>query len=308
MRAVRRVRDSGATVLYISHFLEEVTAIADRYTVLRDGRTVGSGSIRDVSHDALVALMAGRSVASEATRSVRTAGEVVLRIEGLAGWQLPHDASLELRRGEVLGIAGLVGSGRTELLRTVFGLDPVRSGRIRVLAVEGSGDPARRLAQGVGLVSEDRKREGLALGMSVADNITLSQLPVLMRPKVQRAIAARWVESLGIRCRDPGQPVSDLSGGNQQKVALARLLDRDVEVALLDEPTRGIDVASRADVYRIIDRLAHDGKAVLLVSSSLPELLGVSDRVAVMYRGRLGPVRPVAGANAESLLREATGA
>jgi ribose transport system ATP-binding protein len=292
---IRRLRDGGTTVLYVSHFLEELRAIADRFTVLRDGRTVGSGRMAETSPDELVSLMAGRRVAADAVRSERTPGEVVLAIEGLAGDPLPRAASLELRRGEVLGIAGLVGSGRTELLRAIFGLDRVRSGRVRVHAV-------------LGLLSEDRKGEGLALGMSVADNITLSRLDAFVLPARQRAAAERWVARLGIRSRSVTQPVVELSGGNQQKVALARLLHHDVDVALLDEPTRGIDVASRADVYRLIDELALGGKAVLVVSSSLPELLGVCDRVAVMHRGVLGAARPIAEASAESLLREATGA
>jgi ribose transport system ATP-binding protein len=198
------------------------------------------------------------------------------------------------------------------LLRAVFGLDPVLRGTIRVAAFTGAASPTRRLAQGVGLLSEDRKAEGLALGLSVADNVTLSRLAglgpgPLIWPARQRAATSTWIQRLGIRCRDANQAVQELSGGSQQKVALARLLHHDVDVFLLDEPTRGIDVGSKATIYALIDELARSGKAVLLVSSYLPELLGICDRVAVMRRGRLGPARVADTLTEHSVLMEAMG-
>jgi ribose transport system ATP-binding protein len=219
---------------------------------------------------------------------------------------------LELYQGEVLGIAGLVGSGRTQLMRAIFGLDPVRRGQIRVGVLEGPASPRRRLAQGVGFASEDRKGEGLLLDRSIAFNITLSRLRPLRRrgflsARRAQVEAARWIERLGIRCRGPAQPLAELSGGNQQKVALARLLYHDVDVLLLDEPTRGIDVRSRSEIHQLIDALARAGKAVLFVSSQLPELTGVCDRIAVMRRGVLGPARPAAELSEHQLLLEATG-
>jgi ribose transport system ATP-binding protein len=303
----------GICILYISHFLEEVERIADRYTVLRDGQSVASGTMGDTTLDRLVELMAGRRVEQVFTRSERTPGEPIVRIEELAGERLPRAATLTLHRGEVLGIAGLLGSGRTELLRAVFGLDEVRSGKVRVGAFVGPASPARRLAEGVGMLSEDRKQEGLAESLSLTDNLTLSRLDGLgpfgvVLPRRAQAVTRSFIERLRIRCRDPEQPARDLSGGNQQKLALARLLYHDVDVYLLDEPTRGIDVASRADVYGVIDALAARGKAVLLVSSYLPELLGVCDRVAVMRRGRLGPVHAASDVTEHGLLVEATGA
>lgn len=311
--AIRRVAAQGLTVLYISHFLEEVREVCDAFTVLRDGKHVGTGRIEGTSNDQLVELMAGRAVQQLYPRSKREPAEVALKVERLAGQELPKNASLELRRGEVLGIAGLVGSGRTELLRAVFGLDVVRSGELKVAQVLGPASPARRLGQGVGLLSEDRKGEGLALQLSVENNLTLSKLQplgpaFLVLPSKVREAASSWVERLGIRVASPGQPVSSLSGGNQQKVALARLLYHDVDVLLLDEPTRGVDVRSRAEVYRLIDELAVAGKAILVVSSYLPELLGICDRIAVMRRGELGPARPVNEVDEHSLLLEATGA
>ncbi len=309
---VRELTKSGIAVLYVSHFLEEVERLADRYTVLRDGQFVATGNIAGTGRAELVKLMAGRDVQELFPRSERTPGEVVLALGALSGRALPIAASLELRRGEVLGIAGLLGSGRSELLRAIFGLDPVKAGTLRVKAVLGAASPARRLAQGVGLLSEDRKGEGLAEGLSLGDNLTLSKLESLgphglVSPKRRAAITRSYIERLGIRARDPEQLARDLSGGNQQKICFARLLQHDLDVLLLDEPTRGVDVGSRADLYRIIDEFAARGKAVLLVSSYLPELLGVCDRIAVMVRGRLGPAHPVSACTEHELLLEATG-
>jgi ribose transport system ATP-binding protein len=201
-----------------------------------------------------------------------------------------------------------VGAGRTELLRTIFGLEPVQRGQVKVAAHVGAHSPARRWAEGMGMVSEDRKVEGLALSLTIADNLTLSRLRRFVTPSSQSRDSRRWIDRLGIRCRSPWQEVGALSGGNQQKVALARLLHHDVDILLLDEPTRGIDVGSKAQIYRLIDELACAGKAVLMVSSYLPELMGVCDRVAVMCRGVLGPARAVSDVTEHQIMLEATGA
>ena len=309
---VRELTKSGIAVLYVSHFLEEVERIADRYTVLRDGQFVHSGPLAGTSRSELVKLMAGRDVQELFPRSTREPGEVVLDLLELAGEKLPISASLRLRRGEVLGIAGLLGAGRSELLRAIFGLDAVKRGTLRVKAVVGAASPARRLAQGVGLLSEDRKREGLAEGLDLGDNITLSRLESLgpfglVSPARRASIARSYLERLGVRARGPEQLARDLSGGNQQKICFARLLHHGADVLLLDEPTRGVDVGSRADLYRIIDELAARGDAVLMISSYLPELLGVCDRVAVMVRGKLGAARPASELSEHDLLLEATG-
>ena len=280
--------------------------------MLRDGRSVAAGLVADTTRSELVSLMAGRKVSELFPRSPRTPGEALLELRDLSGRRLPKSASLTLCRGEVLGIAGLVGSGRTELLRAVFGLDPRISGQVLVAGHEVHPAPGALSARRVGLLSEDRKGEGLAGGLSIAENITLSGRGALgpwglALPGRSRAVAQRWIQKLGIRCRGPEQPAQALSGGNQQKVALSRLLQQDVDVLLLDEPTRGIDVGSRADIYRLIDELAAQGKAVLLVSSYLPELIGICDRIAVMVRGKLGPARPAATLDEHALLLEATG-
>jgi ribose transport system ATP-binding protein len=220
-------------------------------------------------------------------------------------------ASLCLHRGEVLGVFGLAGSGRTELLRALYGLETARSGQVRILAFSGKAPPWERITQGVGMLSEDRKGEGVSLSESIEDNLTASRIPNILGVldlAASRRAARRWVEALGVRCYGPEQAVGQLSGGSQQKVALARLLHQDAEVLLLDEPTRGVDAASKSEVYRLIGELAAAGKAVLLVSSYLPELLGMCDRLTVMCRGCLSEARPVAEWSAEEVLAVATGA
>ncbi|HEV7499717.1 MAG TPA: sugar ABC transporter ATP-binding protein, partial [Vicinamibacteria bacterium] len=309
---VRRLRADGHAVVYISHFIEEVKAVADRFVVLRDGRNAGGGATADASREDIVSLMVGRRVEDLFPRSARTRGEAILEVEGLG----PGAIGFTLHRGEVLGIAGLMGAGRTRLLRTLFGLEPVRSGRVRLGAYDGTAAPPERWRHGMGLLSEDRKGEGLALGLSVAENLALSRLgglgpgPFVSPSRLQKA-ARQWIDRLGIRTSDPAQAVGDLSGGNQQKVALARLLHHDVDVMLLDEPTRGIDVASKAQIYALVDGLVSPGaggaaKAVLVASSDLAELLGLCDRIAVMSRGRMSPPRPAAEWDEHSLMMAAT--
>jgi ribose transport system ATP-binding protein len=317
---IHSLKARGIAIIYISHFLEEVQQISDRFAVLRDGESVGEGATATTPLHDIIAMMVGREVNELYPRSQRRDdGEVVLELDQLRGVDKPVSASLRLRRGRVLGIAGLMGAGRTELLRAIFGLERVASGEIRVGAFSGRSTPQRRWAQGVGMVSEDRKQEGLALGLSVADNMTMSRLTGLgpwrfVLPSRQRAAALPWIRRIPIKCASPAQAVSALSGGNQQKIALARLLHADVDILLLDEPTRGIDVASKSEVYRLVDELAAGDaasgrapKAVLIVSSYLPELLGVCDEIAVMARGRLGPTRPVAQWNEHQLMLAATG-
>jgi len=303
---VRRLKTQGIGIIYISHFLEEVRALGDRFTVLRDGKSVGSGEVAITPNERIIAMMVGRSVEDLYPRSKRPVGDPVLELKALAGVKKPAAASLTLHRGEVLGVAGLVGAGRTELLRAIFGLDPIRSGQLKVKTFVGPASPAQQWARGVGMVSEDRKLEGLALSLSIADNLTLSSLGQLVTPAAQSEASRRWIKRLAIRCREPQQPVGNLSGGNQQKVAISRLLEHGVDVLLLDEPTRGIDVGSKAQIYQVIDELACEGKAVLIVSSYLPELLGICDRVAVMAKGYLHPARPVSQINEHDIMIEAT--
>ena len=310
---IRRLKGRGVSVVYISHFLEEIEQVCDRFTVLRDGRVAGGGLVGEVGQNRIIEMMVGRALGEQYPRVPHVRGEPLLRLDRLAGVELPRDASLVLHRGEIFGVAGLVGSGRTELVRTVFGLDPVRSGEVTVRHVAGPASPGRRIRQGVGLLSEDRKSEGLALDQSVTDNLTYSWLRPyqtlgLLNNHRRAAATADWLGKLNTRYRSPGQQVGELSGGNQQKVALARLLHQQADVLLLDEPTRGVDVGSKAEIYRLVGDLAASGKAVLLVSSYLPELFGVCDCLAVMTRGRLSPVRPTVEWTPESVMAVATGA
>jgi ribose transport system ATP-binding protein len=314
---IRRLRDEGIAVVYISHFLEEVREVADRFTVLRDGQAVATGELREVTNDRLIALMVGREMGGLfPPRSRRAPGEVVMDVRDLRAPPGLHSASFELRRGEILGIAGLMGSGRSEMVRAIFGLDRPRGGTVTLHdepRPAAAAAPARRLREGVGYLSEDRKNEGLALPLSIADNLTLTRFSSTARRwgwldlGRQRAAARRLIAALGVRAGDPSQPVRTLSGGNQQKVALGRLVHQDADVLLLDEPTRGIDIGSKAQVYETIARIAEEGKAVLMVSSYLPELFGMCDRLAVMSRGRLSAARPIEQWTPEAVMAAAVG-
>ncbi|MEM9410491.1 MAG: sugar ABC transporter ATP-binding protein [Planctomycetota bacterium] len=317
---IRKLKKRGIAVIYISHFLEEVQEISDRITVLRDGQTVGTRVNNNIAPAEIVKMMVGRDVDDLYPRSNRPeAGEVVLSCDKIGGVKLPQNATLELKRGRVYGIAGLVGAGRTELMRAIFGLDAIKTGSIKVGVYSGAANPQQRWGQGVGMVSENRKEEGLALNLSIADNITLSSLnelgPVnLVLPSQQKQKSKKWVEKIAVKCAGPGQRVDALSGGNQQKVAIARLLHADVDVLLLDEPTRGIDVGSKAQIYDLIDQLAcgtdaadTQAKSVLVISSYLPELLGICDAIAVMDRGKLSSFLPTEQWSEQRLMLVATG-
>ncbi|HEX8523265.1 MAG TPA: sugar ABC transporter ATP-binding protein [Tepidisphaeraceae bacterium] len=350
---IRRLKQQNVAIVYISHFLEEVREICDRFTILRDGKTVGAGDAPTTPPEKMVELMVGRSVDNLYPRSSRSPGDVVLEINNLSGATKPHNASLTLRRGQVLGIAGLIGAGRTEFLRALFGLDPIREGKIKIATSAGrdltltSTTPATLWRSCVGVLSEDRKSEGLALSMSIADNATLTDLKPLGRfgfisPRRQRNSATRWADALSLKRRDITQPVADLSGGNQQKVALARLLHHDCDILLLDEPTRGIDVASKAQIYQLIDQLAAGAapapppfpspgtpgegrvralpeqpdrftssnnrpKSILIISSYFPELLGICDQIAVMTKGHLSAPKSASEWTEHALVLACTG-
>ncbi len=310
---IGRLRAQGVGVIYISHFLEECRRIADRYTVLKDGETVGTGEMKDATLDHLVTLMTGREVKDLYPRTAHATGAVVLEVKAAVSAPRLKRASLQLRAGEIFGLGGLIGAGRTDLLRAIFSLDGLVAGEVCVVGeAAGRATPRDRWAQGVGFLSEDRKEEGLMLTQSVADNLTLTKQDRFGRlgfinGRRQRATAQRWVDELRVKCRDAAQPIGELSGGNQQKVAFARLLEHPAKIFLLDEPTRGIDVGSKAQIYQLIGDLAAAGKAVVVVSSYLPELLGLCDTIGVMCRGELVTVRPRAAWTEAGIMRVATG-
>jgi len=310
-RIIRRLKERGVAVIYISHFLEEVRRVADVFTVLRDGRNAGAGRIEETSLEAIIRLMVGQEFRDLFPHVPHPLGEAALSLDRFKGREMAAEVDLTLRRGEILGIAGLIGSGRTEMLRAVFGLDEVERGGVRIGQVRfEAGTPGERIEQGLGFLSEDRQGEGLALSRSIADNATLSRLGPFSRFGVlslgrRREAVAGLMEKVKVKGRRPDESVAVLSGGNQQKIALARLLHQEADVLLLDEPTRGIDVLSKAQIYEWIGRLAARGKAVLFVSSYLPELLGVCDTIAVFHRGRIVDSRPASAWDGAAILQAA---
>jgi ribose transport system ATP-binding protein len=292
-RLIRSLRARGLAIIYISHRLEELDSIADRLTILRDGRAVYAGAWGEISHGEIIRHMAGRELKEIFPPRRTERGETRLRVEHLTRTGKFADVSFEARSGEVLGLAGLAGAGRTEVVEAIFGAHPAESGEI---FLNGSrldvAKPDRAVARGLGLLTEDRKRTGLCLNLPLAKNLTLANVRALLkgwRLERQREMAAarEYIEKLHIRPPDPDKTVGRLSGGNQQKVLLARWLFASSQVFLLDEPTRGVDVAARSEIYRTINKLAEEGAAVVMVSSDLPELLGMADHILVMRRGRL---------------------
>ena len=311
-QAITRLKSRGVSIIYISHFLEECQRIADRYTVLRDGETVSSGDMRNARLAEIIHSMVGRELDEIYPDIPHKIGEPVLEIKNLAGKRRPENATLTLHKGEILGIAGLIGAGRTETLRTLFGLDHRHKGEVILRGRTVHLSPPRSIAHGLGLLSENRKEEGLMLNLSLSENLTLPRLKPFSRAGIldtadQRRTTAEWMSRLTVRARNALQPIGELSGGNQQKVAIGRLLHSQSEILLLDEPTRGIDVASKAQVYELIGELAATGKSIIFVSSYLPELLGVCDTIAVMCRGRIVETRPTRDWTEHSIISAAIG-
>ena len=284
---------TGCTVVYISHRLDEVLQLADRVSVLRDGRLVATRLPAETSRRELIELMVGRELGA-GSPSTEGAGEVVLRVRGLRRPPFVHDVSLEVRRKEIVGLAGLMGSGRTETVRALCGADRASAGELEVKGRRVSAflSPRDAVAEGLALVTENRKEEGLLLPLSIGPNITIATLRRFVRNgfirrRAERAVARTWSERLGIGARSLDLPVGQLSGGNQQKVVLARWLERDPDVLVCDEPTRGIDVGARFEIHQLLLRLAREGKAIVIVSSELEELIGLCHRIVVLSLGRV---------------------
>ncbi|WP_079084178.1 sugar ABC transporter ATP-binding protein [Streptomyces longwoodensis] len=309
---VRSLRADGVGIVFITHHLEEIAALGDRVTVIRDGRSVGQVPA-STPEDELVRLMVGRSIEQQYPRERPDRGPALLSVEGLTRDGVFHDVSFEVHAGEVVGIAGLVGAGRTEVVRAVFGADPYDRGTVRV-----GGRALRRhdvnaaLAAGVGLVPEDRKGQGLVLDQTVEENLGLVTLRAATRAglvdrKGQHEAAERIAHQLGVRMAGLGQQVRTLSGGNQQKVVIGKWLLADTRVLILDEPTRGIDVGAKVEIYQLVNRLTAAGAAVLMISSDLPEVLGMSDRVLVMAQGRIAGELSADEATQDSVMALAVG-
>ena len=313
-RVIGQLRSQGVGIVYISHRLEELRHIADRVTVLRDGEHVATHPMAEVDHAELIRLMVGRSVDAVYPKVSVPVGETVLETRGLACRQTGvRDVDLVVRAGEILALAGLVGAGRTELAGVLFGLTPASSGQILVRGRPVTiRRPAEAIARGIAYLPEDRRRHGVILDMSVAANMTLAILRRLsvggmMRFARERRLARSFLDRLEIKAPSVDAPVANLSGGNQQKVALARWLAVEPSLIILDEPTQGVDVGAKAEIYRLMCQLARRGMAIIMISSQLPEVLGMSDRIAVMHQGRIVGTLDRAEATQERLLALALG-
>jgi ribose transport system ATP-binding protein len=313
-RIIRKLRDDGVGVVHISHRLEELKRISDRVTVMRDGQYIATVDTKDASLERIISMMVGRAIYEGAPEIPDTADpQVVLDVRGLNRGRVIRDVSFSVRRGEILGFAGLVGSGRTEVARAVFGADHIDSGTIQVNGrLAHIKTPADAVRLGIGYLSEDRKRFGLAIGMDVEANIVLATLGKFLRTlwrvdfRRTRATAEQRVRVLGIKTPSLGQKVRNLSGGNQQKVVIAKWLTADTEVLFFDEPTRGIDVGAKSEIYHLVNELARQGKAIIMISSELPEILRMSHRIVVMCEGRITGELGGAEATQEKIMTFAT--
>ena len=311
--AIGRLTASGVAVIYISHRMDEVKRIGQRVTVLRDGRRVATHAVADVTIDELVRLMANRELKEHFPKRKAPLGDEALRVTGLSRGRALRGVSLQLRRGEVVGLAGLLGAGRTELARAILGADPIEAGQVFISGapVHASG-PGDMVARGVGLVPEDRKTQGLVLSLSVQANLALpSQQRIspwgMVDAAAETSLAEKSVAELRIKTPGTAQRVGLLSGGNQQKVVLGKWLAAGVDVLILDEPTRGIDVGSKVEIYELMNKLTEAGVAILMISSELPEILGMSDRILVMHQGQIVAELETPGTTQEQVLQAALG-
>ena len=310
---LRRLRSEGIAIIFISHRLKEVLAIADQVTVLRDGKLVGSRSIRELTAAGIVTMMVGRDVTDLFPKAVVDIGDVVLEVRGYSRSGVFSDVSFTVRAGEVLGLAGLVGAGRTEVARSIFGLDPHDAGEVRIdgqrVRVRGPRDAVKAH---MGYVPEDRKKDGLVLGLSVRSNTVLSVLSDLARAgwitkRMEMPTVGAMIERFQLRPPDPERTVATLSGGNQQKVVIGRWTVATPRVLFLDEPTRGVDVGAKAEIHQLIGELARQGVAIVMISSELPEILAASDRILVLHEGRITGELSRAEATEERIMMAATG-
>jgi ABC-type sugar transport system ATPase subunit len=312
LERIKQLRDEGHAIMYVTHHLEEMFEIGDQVTVLRDGGLVLTAPMGDFDRDRLIASMVGRKIESLYPASNRTIGEPRLRVKGLLPQGCSTPIDFEVRAGEIVGVAGLLGSGRSELVRAIFGADGRQTGEVSVDGKRvAGGDPRRAVQAGIGLLTEDRKRLGLLLELTIRENASIADLDALssfflVDRREERGIVDKYLGGLRLRAASWEQPVSSLSGGNQQKVLLARWLATKAKVLMFDEPTKGVDVGAKAEIYKVIGDLAAEGLAVIVVSSYLPEVLGLADRVLIMSGGTVAGELPAAGATEEDVLRLAS--
>jgi inositol transport system ATP-binding protein len=311
-RQIADLKARGVAIIYITHKMDEIFQIADDITVIRDGQFIATGPASDYDEGKLISQMVGRTISAIFPKEDVPIGEVVLEAHDLTRHGVFSNISFSVRKGEILGLAGLIGAGRTEVARAIFGLDALDGGEIRLKGAKVDlNSPVDAITHGIAMVSEDRKAEGLVLCRSVGENISLAsleQLPgVLIDNKIEAERSARMIKLLQIKTPSADTQAENLSGGNQQKIAIAKWLLRDIDLIILDEPTRGIDVGSKSEIHKLMVQLAAQGLAIIMISSELPEILGMSDRVIVMKQGRIAGELMRAEASQEALMHLATG-
>ena len=309
---ISNLKDEGVSIVYISHKIEEVMEIGDRVTVLRDGEKIGTEKVENMDRDKIIEWMVGRPLEESFPERFKKNTDIVLKVNNLSRKDILHDINFSLHQEEILGIAGLVGAGRTELIRAIYGADTKDSGDIKVFGKKVAiYSPKDALAAGIGLLPEDRKRQGLILEQSIRKNITLPDIDKVSNKffidtdKENKEIE-KHIKELNIKTSSKDAPIKSLSGGNQQKVVIAKLLYTDVDILLFDEPTRGVDVGAKREIYKLMQALTEEGKSIIMISSELPEVLGMSDRVLVMNEGHIADIYDGKGLNQEKVMKSAT--
>ena len=310
---IKSLRAKGVSIVYISHRMEEIFELCDRITILRDGSYIGTRFIKDITMDDIVQMMIGREIGERYPKREVTIGEEVIRVEGLTHAKMFRDVNFSVRAGEVLGVSGLMGAGRTEIMQAIFGNMPIVSGKIFIDGKEVSiKNPRQAIAAGIGFITEDRKTEGLLLEKSIAENIELANLGKVSNKSVLSVkkgaeLVKQGIEEFRIKCFGPEHECGNLSGGNQQKVVLAKWIYTDPKILILDEPTRGVDIGAKKEIYSVINEMAAKGVAVIMVSSELPEVLGMSDRIMVVHEGKVTGIIDGATADQAKVMTLATG-
>jgi len=312
-KVINQLREKGVSIVYISHRMEEIFALCDRITILRDGQYIDTKEIKDLTMDDVVQMMIGREIGERFPKRDSKIGDVVLKVEGLTSGKLFHDVNFEVRAGEVLGVAGLMGAGRTEIMQAIFGNLKKDSGKIYIDGEEVNiKNPRQAIAAGIGFVTEDRKTEGLLLEKSIAENIEIANLGKVskggvLKKEMQDEIVKKGIDEFRVKCFGPWHECNNLSGGNQQKVVLAKWVYTDPKILILDEPTRGVDIGAKKEIYDVINDMAAKGVAVIMVSSELPEVLGMSDRIMVIREGEVRGIIDGKEADQAKVMTLATG-